>query len=107
MYICPICNRPIPDDQGTEHHLIPNYTKLKQKGKQGLQNAKVMLHYVCHQKLHSLYTNKELSKKFNTIEKLISSPEIQEFAEWVRKKPIDFVDTSKQSNTRKTRSRFS
>lgn len=108
MKICPICKRLIPEYLESDHHLIPYFTKLKKKAKYKdiIENIKITLHTVCHGKIHSLFTNKELSNYFNTVERLLSNQDIQSFVKWIRTKPIDFVDTSKQSNIRKLKSYY-
>lgn len=91
--ICPICRREL-DDTTNEHHLIP-------KSKKGKET--VSLHRSCHDKIHSVFSENELARDYNTIEKLLEHPEIQKFAKWMNKRPHNFVDTSIMSNRRKKR----
>ena len=72
------------------HHLTP---KLK-GGKKG---PRVTLHKVCHKKIHSLFTEGELARSYNTLGKLLEHPEIQKFIEWVSKKHPEFYESSKQA----------
>jgi len=92
---CPICKRPY-DDTMDEHHLIP-------KSKKGKET--VTLHRVCHDKIHATFTEKELAKQYNTIEKLLEHEEISKFAKWVAKKPANYIDPSIMSNKRNPRKR--
>lgn len=50
------------------------------------------LHKVCHSKIHSVFDNKELAKKYNSAEALLEHPEIQKFVAWVRSKDPSFYD---------------
>ncbi|MEM6703179.1 MAG: HNH endonuclease [Acidobacteriota bacterium] len=91
--LCPLCNRPIPRGAGTKHHLVP---KLK-GGKRG---PTVLLHAICHGKIHSVLTEAELARSYATIEALRGHPEIARFVRWVAKRPPGY-----RSSNRKPRSR--
>lgn len=94
MVICPICNR-IQDDLNSDlHHLIPK----KYKGKETIR-----LHKICHQKIHSLWTEKELAVEYNTIEKIINNDKIKEFINWVKNKDPNFYVSHKDNNIRKNK----
>jgi hypothetical protein len=41
----------------------------------------------CHSKIHSCITETELANEFNSLEKLISHPEIQKWIIWKQKHP--------------------
>ena len=64
-----------------------------------------MLHKVCHAKIHSVFTESELARVYNTIEKLLEHPDIQKFVEWVKKKPPEFYESSKEANGKKRKRR--
>jgi hypothetical protein len=93
--ICPLCNRELDDDYD-EHHLIPKTFKGKDT---------VCLHRVCHDKIHSTFTERELLKEYFTIEKILTNTDIQTFVEWIKKKPIDFFIGTKDHNIRKGKRR--
>ena len=57
-----------------------------------------MLHRICHNKIHSVFTEKELAQKFNTIEALLRTEQIQKFVKWVSKKPADYYDSNQSTN---------
>jgi hypothetical protein len=82
---CPICKRELADPI-SRHHLIP----LSQGGK---GDDIVLMHRICHNKVHSIYNEKEL-RIYNTVEKIMENEDIQKFAKWVGKKPLDFYDGS-------------
>jgi len=50
----------------------------------------VILHTICHNKLHSVLTEKELEREYPTIEKLLGHEEIARFAKWIAGKPPEF-----------------
>ncbi|MEM7700081.1 MAG: HNH endonuclease [Verrucomicrobiota bacterium] len=81
--ICPLCQRPIPPHLESRHHLIP-----KSKGGKGGPIA--VLHTICHKKLHKVFSEKELARRFSTIEALLQNEEIVRFVKWVKKRPPEF-----------------
>ena len=87
---CPLCEREIAKPCNL-HHLLP----LSQGG---ANTPTVLLHVICHNKIHSLFTEKELARKFNTIEKLRTHEEIQKFIKFVRKQPPSYNDKNKRAN---------
>ncbi len=62
-----------------------------------------MLHRICHRQIHALFTETELARQFNTIEKLKSHEEILRFIDWVKQKPDDFFERSRKSHRLKSR----
>lgn len=88
---CPLCKRPLGSVNIDRHHLVPAMHGGKETE---------WLHKSCHRKIHSVFTEKELEKKFNTVEKLLTNEEIQKFTVWVQKKPSDFYDGSVETNVR-------
>ena len=93
--ICPLCKRTIdhPMD-ANRHHLLP-------RSKGGKNGEVVILHRICHQKIHSVFTEKELAEKYNTIEALLKTDQIRKFVKWVEKKPSGFYDSNRTTNARK------
>lgn len=85
---CPMCERVIPEDQRDEHHLVP-------KSKGGKKT--VSLHRICHDQIHSIFTDAQLAKKFSTIEAILEDPAVETFVTWVRTKPPGFSDSAKES----------
>ncbi len=94
LKICPLCGRDIPPHLESRHHLTP---KLK-GGKHG---PVAILHTICHSKIHSLFSERELARNYSTIESLLEVEDIARFVTWVRKQPIDC--RSKNKRTRKKR----
>ena len=88
--ICPLCQREIAAPANL-HHLLP----ISQGG---AHTPTVLLHVICHNKIHSLFTEKELAKSYNTIEKLLADEEIQKFVKFVQKQPPSYNDRNKRAN---------
>lgn len=88
--ICPLCERPIPPGAGTKHHLVP---KLR-GGKRG---PTVLLHAICHGKLHSLFSETELARHYNTIEALRGHPEVAKFVRWVARRPPGYRSSNRRA----------
>lgn len=93
---CPICERPL-DDTADEHHLIPKTFRGKET---------ISLHRICHNAIHTTFTERELAKHYHTIERIKVHPIIIKFVQWIKNKPIDyFVKSKDTSNRRRKRKR--
>lgn len=90
-YLCPLCQRPI-GNVWDKHHLIP-------KSRKGIDV--VVIHKICHDKIHSVFTEKELEQYYHTIDRLLENEYIQAFIKWVRKKDPNFYEKTKDTQTRK------
>ena len=86
---CPLCGREIPPHLESRHHLTP---KLK-GGKHG---PIAILHTICHTKIHSLFTEAELARSYNSIEALLQHEEIERFVKWVKKRPIEYRSSNRR-----------
>ena len=107
MGTCPLCNREIPAGAESRHHLIPETSKsVKNKYSTVAKKETVDLHEVCHRKVHSLFTNRELAQTYNSVNLIAAHPDIQKFVKWVRKKPIEFNDTHKMSKSMKDKVKY-
>jgi hypothetical protein len=73
----------------TSHHLIPrarhNKKVVRDLGDERRKTADTCR--PCHKQLHALFTEKELEREYNTIEKLKAHPGVQKWIEWKRKRP--------------------
>lgn len=83
---CQLCDRDVK--QLTVHHLVPRQTV---KRKQAESGETIDICSPCHRQIHSLYSNLELAKHLNTIDKLKSEPKMRKFLGWIRKQ-----DTNKK-----------
>lgn len=93
--LCPICKRTL----GTiidKHHLIPKTFGGKET---------VLIHKICHRKLHSCLTEREMVKYYHTIERLLENEHIQAFVKWVGNKEPNFYDSTKDTNQRRKKRR--
>jgi hypothetical protein len=91
--ICPICNREMWKGYFIDrHHFYP-------KCKGGKETEWV--HQICHQKIHSTFSENELAKEYNNADDVKSHEEIIKFINWVSKKEPDFFDKNKRNNRKK------
>ena len=84
--LCPLCGRLLAEPMN-RHHLLP-------LSKGGKGTPTLLMHKICHSKIHAVLTEKELMAHYNTIEKLQGQEEIAKFIKWVSKKPPEFYDGS-------------
>jgi hypothetical protein len=91
--ICLLCGRPLAEP-ANKHHLIP-------VSKGGKNTPTILLHKVCHDKIHAVFTENELKREYNTIELLQQQVEIASFINWVRKKEPEFYDKSVKTRSRR------
>ena len=92
--LCPLCGRDIPSQERSSHHLTP-VVKGGRKGPQAI------LHRICHSKIHSMLSERELADSYDTIEKLKAHDDIGKFIKWVKKKPSDYCDSNRLANVRR------
>lgn len=86
---CPLCQRELGEINISKHHLVP-------KSKGGTFGEIVMLHNICHQKIHSVFSEKELRDDYHTIEKLLAHEQIIKFVKWVTKKESAFYERNER-----------
>ena len=84
--LCLLCNRQLVPPYN-RHHLLPI-----SRGGRGTET--VLLHKICHDKIHAVLSEKELKNYYNTIERLQQQEEISRFISWVVKKDPGFYDRS-------------
>lgn len=94
---CPICKRELIDGPSVDdHHLVPKTFGGKDK---------IQIHKICHRKIHSLLTERELQHVYNTVDALLGHEEIQKFVRWVSKKDPEYYDVSKDTKRIRRRKR--
>ena len=86
--VCPLCERKIPPSQRDAHHLVP-----KSKGGRHTE----YLHRICHRQIHALLTETELARQFNSVDALLTHPDVALFVAWVKTKPDDFIERTRKS----------
>lgn len=86
---CPLCGRTLAGICN-RHHLIPI-------SRGGRGTTTVLLHKICHDKIHAVLPEIELKRYYHTIERLRGQEEIAAFIGWVQKKEAEFYDRSVRS----------
>jgi hypothetical protein len=89
--ICSLCRRPL-GVKVEAHHLTPKTYGGRET---------VPLHPICHRKIHTTLTERELRGAYSTIEALRAHPEIARFICWVAAKDADFYAPTYDSRTKR------
>ena len=91
---CAICGRHAK--VMTKHHLVPR-SRLRHRRRDERKKLKnqqipnlVWICRPCHSHLHRVFTEKQLDREYNTLEKIQEHPDIITFANWIKNKPLDF-----------------
>jgi hypothetical protein len=84
--LCPLCHRELAHPFN-KHHLLP-------LSKGGKNSPTITLHKICHDKIHAVFTEVELKRYYDTIERLQQHEEIAKFIKWVANKEPQFYDKS-------------
>jgi len=90
---CALCLRPL-GARAEAHHLTP-------KTFGGLET--VALHPICHRKIHTTLSERELRDCYHTVESLRENPDISAFLRWIANKPPDFYTRTEISRTKRRR----
>ncbi len=94
---CPLCGRPMIEGSSVnEHHLVPKSLKGRDT---------ITIHRICHSKIHSVFTERELYTHYHTVERLREHDEITKFIKWVRKQDPEFVGRNRWTNDKRRRGR--
>lgn len=86
----------MPPAEQSPHHLIPKMFKGREV---------VLLHRICHRKIHSLWTERELKRHYHTIPRILEHPDIQTFVRWLAGKPPEFYERTENARRRQRRRR--
>jgi hypothetical protein len=89
---CPLCGRILGTVNIDRHHLVPKTYKGKEQ---------FPIHKICHRKIHSAFTEKELMREFHTWEALRADQEIQAFIAWVAKKDPGYFSRTVSTNRKR------
>ncbi|MEH6434101.1 HNH endonuclease signature motif containing protein [Massilia sp. DD77] len=92
--LCPLCGRPLGTENIDRHHLVPKTYKGKEQ---------FPIHKICHRKIHSAFTERELFNTYHTWEALRAHEDIQTFIAWVAKKPPGFYTRTYTAKDKKQR----
>jgi hypothetical protein len=91
--VCSLCERQVPPNLITLHHLKP-----KSRGGQG--HHRTPLCKPCHKQLHATYSNKELDRGLDSLDSLRAEARLQPFLAWIRKQKPDRNFRTMTSNAR-------
>ena len=80
--VCRLCERHVPIDLITQHHLTP-------KSRGGKAEHKTPMCKPCHKQLHATFSNKDLERKYPTLDALRAAEPLQPFLGWIRKQKTD------------------
>ncbi|TWI66468.1 hypothetical protein IP91_02285 [Pseudoduganella lurida] len=89
---CPLCGRPLGTEHIDRHHLVPKSFKGREQ---------FPIHKICHRKIHSVFTERELFRTYHTWEKLREHEDIRIFIDWVAKKAPEFWAPTATANSKK------
>lgn len=88
-----MCGRVV--ERRTRHHLIPRTRHGNKRVKRTFSreelNRTVPLCPACHRQIHRALTEKALEREYNTVQALLSHPDISRFVRWIEKKPHGVV----------------
>jgi hypothetical protein len=92
---CEVCGRPMVEGASVDiHHWVP-------QAKGGKRGPATTIHRMCHNKIHSVWKESELAKVYNNPASIRNAPEMQEFLQWIARKPPEFYLTTKMHNRRR------
>ncbi|GGG36145.1 hypothetical protein GCM10011378_10560 [Hymenobacter glacieicola] len=77
-----MCQREV--QHTSRHHLVP-----REEG--GRHGPTVELCQPCHSTVHLLLTNRDLARRYNTVESLRSAEELQKYLYWVRRSRVERI----------------
>ncbi len=88
---CQLCNRDTPKVFIEKHHFYPrSKRKSEDKHKDKSVVDGILVCCNCGDQIHQLFTNQELAKEYNTLEKLLANESLQKWIKWIKNKPNDF-----------------
>lgn len=93
--ICLLCGREMAKPCN-RHHLLP-------LSKGGKNTPTILLHKICHDKIHAVFRESELKRHYYTIELLQQNSEMAKFIKWVANKEPQFYDKSVRIKKSKVR----
>ncbi|MCB2408242.1 HNH endonuclease [Hymenobacter lucidus] len=84
---CELCQRQV--STVSRHHLVP-----REEG--GRYGPTVALCQPCHSTVHLLLTNRELARRYATVEALQLAPELQKYLHWVRRSRVEHISNRRR-----------
>lgn len=87
--LCPLCGRPLGAENIDRHHLVPKSLKGREQ---------FPIHKICHRKIHSIFSERELLRAYHTWDALKEHEDIRSFIGWVANKPAGFYTRTFTAN---------
>jgi 5-methylcytosine-specific restriction endonuclease McrA len=87
--LCPLCGRPLGAENIDSHHLVPKSLKGREQ---------FPIHKICHRKIHSIFSERELLRAYHTWDALKEHEDIRSFIGWVANKPAGFYTRTFTAN---------
>ena len=79
---CGLCERAVSET--SRHHLVPRVEG-------GRYGPTVDLCQPCHSSVHRFLTNRELARRYPTVEALREAPELQTYLTWIRRVRVERI----------------
>ena len=79
---CQLCGRAV--EVLTAHHLYPK-SQGRRAGRKIADLSTVRVCRACHRQIHTLFSNQELARQFDSLDALRAHPEMAKFLDWVRR----------------------
>ncbi|KAA9339892.1 HNH endonuclease [Hymenobacter busanensis] len=80
--MCELCQRQVLEV--SRHHLVP-----REEG--GRYGPTVALCQPCHSTVHLLLSNKELARRYHSVEALRTAEELQKYLHWIRRSRVERI----------------
>jgi hypothetical protein len=97
---CPLCTRNVPEKKLSDHHLVP-------RCRGGTSGETVLICRDCHDAIHSLFSNKQLEKDYNSVDALLTNERLVAHVKWLAKQDINRAHKTKLANDQRRRGRNS
>jgi len=92
--LCPLCGRPLGAENIDRHHLVPKSLKGREQ---------FPIHKICHRKIHSIFSERELLRAYHSWDALKGHEDIRSFIGWVANKPPGFYTRTFTANRKQGR----
>ena len=93
MEKCPLCDRVLIEGPSVNaHHLVPRSLRGR---------VTVKMHRICHAKIHSVFSERELALYYHTCQRLLENHDIRKFVDWVQRKDPAYYDRHRSAARRR------
>jgi hypothetical protein len=75
--VCPICRHEYERRELTKHHLVPKCRKGRET---------VLVCRPCHAQIHATFGERELERRFGTVDELLAAEALQPWVAWSRRR---------------------